>query len=71
MRLVSLLAVLALALPAAAQEKAPKKTTGRAPAHSRPTPQQIRKFNELEKNEPVRGRSPNSAPKKVRAPSPK
>jgi hypothetical protein len=63
-----------LSFPALAQDR-PKKP---AP-HAKPTPQQIRKFNELEKKEhqgKIRGRSPNSAPpdskrKTVRAPSPK
>ena len=53
MRLVPLLVMLALALPAAAQDKqaAKKGSAGRSPAHSKPTAQQIRRFNELEKKE--------------------
>jgi hypothetical protein len=70
-RLAGLL-LLALAIPAAAQETKRAKP----PAHAKPTPQQIRKFNELEKkhDREIRGRSPNSTrprPKTVRAPSPK
>ena len=63
--MVPLLVILALALPAAAQEKqAPKKgSAGRPPAHSKPTTQQIRRFNELEKKKEKQ--------QKIRAPSPK
>ena len=71
MRRIALLLVLALAVPALAQNKKPKKPA----AHSRPTPQQIRKFDELEKKEnKIQGRSPNSggsSAKAIRAPSPK
>ena len=54
----ALLFVLALALPAWAQDKpqpAPKKkpaASKQAPvAHKKPTPEQIRKFNQLEKKQ--------------------
>jgi hypothetical protein len=53
----ALLLALALAvMPAAAQEtkKAPPKTQKKMPVakgHSKPTPEQIRKFNELEKKQ--------------------
>jgi len=54
----ALLFVLALALPAWAQDKpqpAPKKkpaASKRTPvAHKKPTPEQIRKFNQLEKKQ--------------------
>jgi hypothetical protein len=53
----ALLLALAVALtPAAAQEpkKAPPKTPKKMPVakgHSKPTPEQIRKFNELEKKQ--------------------
>ena len=43
---------LALALPAAAQEKAPpkkKKPPVKQAVHKKATPEQIRKFNELQK----------------------
>jgi hypothetical protein len=39
--------IVALALPVAAQQKKPAKPA----AHAKPTPQQIRKFRELEKKE--------------------
>jgi hypothetical protein len=47
----ALVLLLALALPAAAQEKAParKKPAPVAKAHKKATPEQIRRFNELEK----------------------
>ena len=52
MRRVVLLLAVALAFPAAAQEKKPARKPGaRPPAHAKPTPQQIRRFNELEKKE--------------------
>jgi hypothetical protein len=54
LRLFALLAALTLALPSlAAQEKkpAPRKTTAKPVAHAKPTPQQIRRFDELEKKE--------------------
>ena len=71
MRRVALLVVLALALPALAQEKKPARKPGAGRvAHAKPTPQQIRRFKELEKKEEIRGRSPNSKGKAVRAPSP-
>ena len=54
MRALALLAAAMLALTAAAQEKAPaprKKPapTARQVVHKKPTPQQLRKFDELEK----------------------
>ncbi len=54
MRLFALLVAVALALPSlAAQEKkpAPRKPAGKPLAHAKPTPQQIRRFDELEKKE--------------------
>ncbi len=54
MRLFALLVALTLALPSlAAQENkpAPRKATGKPMAHAKPTPQQIRRFDELEKKE--------------------
>lgn len=65
-----MLMLLALAFPSAAAERKP----ARPAAHAKPTPQQIRKFDELQKKHQIRGRSPNSGraqPKTVRAPSPK
>jgi hypothetical protein len=50
MRLLAILLAAALAIPAAAQEKKPARKSEH-PAHSKPTPQQIRKFNQLEKKE--------------------
>ena len=51
----ALLVLLALALPAFAQEKPPapkKKPAAKQPvAHKKPTREQIRKFNELEKKQ--------------------
>ena len=43
--------VVAIAMPAAAQEKAPakKKPAAKPAAHKKATPEQIRKFNELQK----------------------
>jgi hypothetical protein len=46
-RRAALLMIVALALPVAAQQKKPAKPA----AHAKPTPQQIRKFRELEKKE--------------------
>lgn len=72
MRPFAVLIFLALAFPSGAQERKAARPT----AHARPTPQQIRKFDELEKKKHdgrIRGRSPNSGPsqaKTVRAPSP-
>ena len=77
MRRLGLLFALIFAFPALGQEKAAKKTVAKRPAHAKPTPQQIRKFNELEKKKiQIRGRSPNSKSpdskrETVRAPSPK
>lgn len=47
---------LLVAFPALAQDRPAKKRA--APAHAKPTPQQIRKFNELEKKKAVRAPSP-------------
>ena len=47
MRLIVAALALALAVPVAAQEKAAKKKP--AVAHKKATPEQIRKFNELQK----------------------
>jgi hypothetical protein len=89
-RIILLLAVL-LALPAFAQdsqEKKPRAKRGPVPlAHTKPTPQQIREFNMLEKEEEKeaqqnrgphqganQGRTPipaGSQTNSVRAPSPK
>jgi hypothetical protein len=52
-RAIALLVFLMLALPSLAEEK---KT--RPAAHSKPTPQQIRKFNELEKKEQKNKKKP-------------
>ena len=54
MKRIAWLLVLALAIPAAAQEKKRPKPRAHAKplAHAKPTPQQIRKFNELEKKHP-------------------
>lgn len=49
---MAILMALALAIPAAAQEKsAPRKPAAKpgARVHAKPTPQQIRRFKELEK----------------------
>ncbi len=54
MRLLALLLAVTLALPSlAAQEEkpAPRRTTAKPLAHAKPTPQQIRRFDELEKKE--------------------
>jgi hypothetical protein len=55
LRALALLAAAALVLPAAAQEKAPpskKKPVARQQlAHRKATPDQIRRFNELEKKQ--------------------
>ena len=51
MRALALFAAAALALSATAEEKAPpkKKPAARQVVHKKPTPQQLRKFDELEK----------------------
>ncbi len=49
MRLALLALALALGLPAHAQDKAPKKKPVKQAAHKKASPEQIRKFNELEK----------------------
>ena len=52
MRALALLAAAALAVAAFAEDKAPKKKPAPAAkqaAHKKPTPQQLRKFDELEK----------------------
>jgi hypothetical protein len=49
-RLAVLFVALLLAFPVAAQQPAKKKKKpAAAAAHKKPTPEQIRKFNELEK----------------------
>jgi hypothetical protein len=49
-RRVALLLAAVLAVPAAAQDRKPAKKPAAKPAvHTKPTPQQIRKFNDLEK----------------------
>jgi hypothetical protein len=63
MRWLALLLAAALAMPAAAQEQKPKKPAGKPAAqrqaHAKPTPQQLRRFNELEKKEqPVKKAKP-------------
>ena len=50
MRLLVLLLGVALACPLAAQD-APKKKKQQQAAHKKPTPEQIRKFKELEKKQ--------------------
>ena len=76
MRPIFFLLALSLALPAAGQDaQKPRKRGPHAVVHTRPTPQQIREFDALEKKEQRaqekkdRGRSPNS--RTVRAQSPK
>jgi hypothetical protein len=52
LRALALLAAAALAFAAFAEDKAPKKKLAPAAkqvAHKKPTPQQLRKFDELEK----------------------
>ena len=52
MRRVAVLLAVALAFPAAAQQRKPVKRPAAKPAaHAKPTPQQIRRFNELEKKQ--------------------
>ena len=51
MRLLILLLGLALAAPLAAQDAPKKKAAKKQMAHKKPTPEQIRKFNELEKKQ--------------------
>ena len=65
---LAILLVMALAIPAAGQEagkpkrpaakSAMAKPVGQRAAHSKPTAQQIRKFDELEKKE-EKGRAPS------------
>jgi hypothetical protein len=51
-RLWLFLVAAALAWPVGAQETAPKKkTVAKQKAHKKPTPEQIRKFKELEKKQ--------------------
>jgi hypothetical protein len=75
--MLCLVLALALAGPLVAQEKKPaKKPVAKTPAHSKPSPQQIREFNKLEKQEEKqapqnRGRSPNSGSNAGRAASPR
>jgi hypothetical protein len=51
LRLIALALALAIGLPASAQDKAPpkKKPAVKQVAHKKATPEQIRKFNELQK----------------------
>lgn len=55
MRALALLAAAVLTLAALAQDKAPapkkKKPAANQVAHKKPTPQQLRKFDELEKKQ--------------------
>ena len=54
MRLLVLLLGVALAHPVAAQDAAPKKAKAKKQqqvAHKKPTPEQIRRFKELEKKQ--------------------
>lgn len=44
-----LLALALITVPAWAQDKALKKKTAAAKAHAKPTPEQIRRFNDLQK----------------------
>ena len=46
-----LLLALMLALPAHAQDKTPKKKPAKQTAHKKASPEQVRKFNELEKKQ--------------------
>ena len=50
-KLLLLLCILSLAIPVQAQDKAPKKKSvvKKQAAHKKPTPEQIRKFNQLQK----------------------
>jgi hypothetical protein len=48
-RLVALLLAYVVAFGVAAQEPAKRKKKAQVAAHKKPTPEQIRKFNELEK----------------------
>jgi hypothetical protein len=66
----ALLLVLAGSVAAFAQDKPAKKPAVRAAAHAKPTPQQIRRFDQLEKKE-EQAKSGSSHSKTVRAPSPK
>jgi hypothetical protein len=50
-RLLVALLALALAQPLAAQDAPKKKAAKKQVAHKKPTPEQIRKFNELEKKQ--------------------
>lgn len=58
MRIVHLALALAMASAAAAEEKAPpkKKPAAKQLAHKKATPQQIRKFDELQKKRQVQGK---------------
>ena len=51
MRLLVLALGLALAQPLPAQDASKKKAAKKQIAHKKPTPEQIRKFNELEKKQ--------------------
>ena len=50
MRLLLLALALAISLPVAAQDKAKKKRAKQA-AHKKASPEQVRKFNDLEKKQ--------------------
>jgi hypothetical protein len=50
-RLVLLALALAVSLPVCAQEKAKKKQAKQAAAHKKASPEQIRKFNEMQKKQ--------------------
>ena len=54
MRMVVLAVALSLGLPVCAQDqdKAPKKKQARQAVHKKASPEQIRKFNDLEKKQP-------------------
>ena len=55
MRVVAVLVALLLCLPAWSQEKQRKKPAAKPAAHKKATPEQIRKFNQLQKKqEPAR-----------------
>ena len=51
MRIVAVLVALLLCLPAWSQEKPKKKPATKQAAHKKATPEQIRKFNQLQKKQ--------------------
>ena len=51
MRALLLAMILAVGVSAFAQDKAPKKKPVKQAAHKKASPEQIRKFNELEKKQ--------------------